>query len=129
MGKVFLPLVIIVALLVTGSLFFATTTQSSKVVTVDSIIKEQAQEKLRIRVAGRVTADEIKYEVEPSFKLSFTVQDPKLLNEKFKVIYEGIRPDMFTTGRDVLLDGDYKDGVFYASSLLTQCPSKYEPPK
>lgn len=129
MGKVFLPLVIIVALLVTGSLFFATTTQSSKVVTVDSIIKEQAQEKLRIRVAGRVTADEIKYEVEPSFKLSFTVQDPKLLNEKFKVIYEGIKPDMFTTGRDVLLDGDYKDGVFYASSLLTQCPSKYEPPK
>jgi len=125
MGKVFLPLVIIVALLVTGSLFFATTTQSSKVVTVDSIIKEQAQEKLRIRVA----TDEIKYEVEPSFKLSFTVQDPKLQTEKFKVIYEGIKPDMFTTGRDVLLDGDYKDGVFYASSLLTQCPSKYEPPK
>lgn len=129
MGKVFLPLITAVIFLVIGALFFATRNEASKVVTVDSIIHENAKEKLRVRVAGRVTQDEIVYEVEPSFKLTFSVQDPKLLSEKFKVVYEGIKPDMFAAGRDVLLDGDYRDGVFYASSLLTQCPSKYEPPK
>ena len=35
---------------------------------------------------------------------------------------------MFTAGRDVIIDGEYKDGVLQAQKLLTQCPSKYEPP-
>lgn len=44
------------------------------------------------------------------------------------VVYQGLRPDMFAVGRDVIIDGEFKDGVVFASSLLTQCPSKYEAP-
>ncbi len=44
------------------------------------------------------------------------------------VVYQGLRPDMFEAGRDVIIDGEFKDGVVIASSLLTQCPSKYEAP-
>ena len=44
------------------------------------------------------------------------------------VVYRGLRPDMFTSGRDVIIDGEFRDGVLTASSLLTQCPSKYEAP-
>ena len=45
------------------------------------------------------------------------------------VVYRGVRPDMFAVGRDVIMDGDYYNGTFTAANLLTQCPSKYEPPK
>ena len=44
------------------------------------------------------------------------------------VIYRGLRPDMFTAGRDVIIDGSFENGTVVASSLLTQCPSKYEAP-
>lgn len=49
------------------------------------------------------------------------------------VIYNGLKPDMFEPSRDVLIDGVItlreKGGFFLeAHSILTQCPSKYEPP-
>lgn len=96
----------------------------------------------RIRVAGRVAADEISYQVQPSIELRFRLQDPApkkseqntLSPESFSagpsipVFYAGIKPDMFAAGRDVIIDGDFVGGVLVASKLLTQCPSKYEPP-
>ena len=42
------------------------------------------------------------------------------------VRYNGILPDMFAEGRDVIVEGTVQDGVFHASTLLTTCPSKYE---
>jgi cytochrome c-type biogenesis protein CcmE len=47
---------------------------------------------------------------------------------KVPVVYQGLRPDMFSAGRDVIIDGEYRDGLVIASTLLTQCPSKYEAP-
>ena len=36
-------------------------------------------------------------------------------------------PDAYKVGRDVVIDGTLKDGVFTAvpDSLVTKCPSKY----
>jgi cytochrome c-type biogenesis protein CcmE len=47
------------------------------------------------------------------------------------VVYRGSVPDQFKTGRDVVVDGRYKKGVFVAKrdSLVTKCPSKYSPKK
>jgi cytochrome c-type biogenesis protein CcmE len=42
------------------------------------------------------------------------------------VRYNGILPDMFAAGRDVIVEGRVERGVFHASNLLTTCPSKYE---
>ncbi len=92
----------------------------------------------RIRVAGRVSTQAIDYKTEPNIELRFTVNDPPGYSPGYSatglsavsvpVIYRGLKPDMFQSGRDVIIDGAFKDGALVASSLLTQCPSKYEPP-
>ena len=47
------------------------------------------------------------------------------------VLYKGTVPDLFRTGRDVVVDGRLRNGTFVAApgSLLTKCPSKYSPKK
>ena len=77
----------------------------------------------------------IDYSVDPAFVLKFSIVNPgkadttnEFAARAVPVVYQGIRPDMFTVGRDVIIDGEYTGGVLQASKLLTQCPSKYEPP-
>ena len=45
------------------------------------------------------------------------------------VVYKGSVPDLFMTGRDVVVDGRLRNGVFIAvpDTLVTKCPSKYAP--
>ena len=45
------------------------------------------------------------------------------------VLYKGSVPDLFKTGRDVVVDGRLRNGVFVAvpDTLVTKCPSKYAP--
>ena len=74
-------------------------------------------------------------------RLTFTIQDPPAQNERpatpeeeparvgtVPVVYFGVKPDMFAPGRDVIIDGNLEGGTLHATKLLTQCPSKYEPP-
>ena len=48
-----------------------------------------------------------------------------------RVVYHGAVPDLFKVGRDVLVKGELRNGVFVAQrdSLVTKCPSKYVPKK
>jgi cytochrome c-type biogenesis protein CcmE len=41
------------------------------------------------------------------------------------VVFHGTVPDLFKSGRDVVVEGRTKDGVFVAHGLVTKCPSKY----
>jgi cytochrome c-type biogenesis protein CcmE len=43
------------------------------------------------------------------------------------VMYHGDVPDLFKTGRDVVLEGALRNGVFVGKpgSLITKCPSHY----
>jgi len=45
------------------------------------------------------------------------------------VVYKGSVPDLFKTGNDVVVDGRLRNGVFVAvpNTLVTKCPSKYQP--
>jgi cytochrome c-type biogenesis protein CcmE len=47
------------------------------------------------------------------------------------VVYHGSVPDLFRTGRHVVLNGRLRNGVFLGDhdSLVTKCPSKYTPAK
>jgi cytochrome c-type biogenesis protein CcmE len=51
--------------------------------------------------------------------------------ERVPVVYHGEVPDQFKTGRDVVLEGALRNGVFVAEpgSLITKCPSHYAPAK
>jgi cytochrome c-type biogenesis protein CcmE len=43
------------------------------------------------------------------------------------VVYQGTVPDAFKEGAEVVVEGKYSNGTFWASNILTKCPSKYEP--
>jgi cytochrome c-type biogenesis protein CcmE len=62
--------------------------------------------------------------------LRFTIRDPKG-TATARVLYRGTVPDLFQSGRDVLVDGRMRNGVFVAvpGTLMTKCPSKYSPKK
>jgi cytochrome c-type biogenesis protein CcmE len=62
--------------------------------------------------------------------LRFKLRDVKG-TQTIPVVYKGSVPDLFRTGRDVVVDGRLQTGVFFAvpGTLVTKCPSKYSPKK
>ena len=110
----------------------ATTKKTSKaVMTVRELVKLN-QDLPNVRLGARVATAAIEYQTTPEFKLSFEATDAGSKDLATAVVipvtYRGIKPDTFQTGRDVILEGDFRQGRFEAKTLLTQCPSKYEPP-
>jgi len=57
------------------------------------------------------------------------VKDPHA--QAVAVVYKGSVPDLFASGRDVVIDGKLVRGVFVAApgSMVTKCPSKYSAKK
>ena len=62
--------------------------------------------------------------------LQFRLRDPKG-TATVPVRYRGSVPDLFRVGREVVVDGRLRGGVFAAvpNTLVTKCPSKYSPKK
>ena len=104
---------------------------STSIVYLPSELAVMPKDKIipRARVAGKVTVDEFNYQIEPEIHLSFYISDPEgESNKKIPVSYNKLMPDMFAPGRSVIINGTFKDGTLLAKNLMTQCPSKYEPP-
>lgn len=79
-----------------------------------------------IRVAGKVTADPIQWDVQ-KLSLAFSIGEGEA---RIPVSYKGIKPDMFQAGAAVIVEGKLgQDGVLMASTLMTSCPSKYQEEK
>ena len=127
------------ALLIVGAVGYLiyTSIQETKVYyfTIDEfLLNQEAMTNTDVRVAGRVQDGSIQW-------------DPAALNLTFRltpiepgtipvgafppgvaVSYQGILPDMFAEGRDVIVEGLYTpDQQLVASTIMTSCPSKYEP--
>lgn len=130
-NKTFLSMLVVVFTVAALLVFQATRESSASVLRTEDLIAAAATGKTleRIRLGARVANMPIEYTTEPSIKLKFHVVDPAIGGQPLAVEYEGLKPDMFANGRDVILDGRLSQGVFHASQLLTQCPSKYEPPQ
>jgi cytochrome c-type biogenesis protein CcmE len=62
--------------------------------------------------------------------LRFTLRDVEG-KATVPIVYKGSVPDLFRTGRDIVVDGRLRNGVFVAvpNTLVTKCPSKYAPKK
>lgn len=105
----------------------STRSTAALVLTPSSLLGDPSEDKVRVRMGGRVAAEGLSYETSPSFILTFRLEDREKPGLTVPVVFHDIKPDMFAPGRDVLVDGDWKAGTFYAAHLLTQCPSKYEP--
>ena len=94
-----------------------------------------------LRLAGRVSEDSIDWDP-MSLDLAFGMEPTPAIQEihperelvvlpkdavrTLRVQYNGILPDMFAEGRDVIVEGKVREGVMEADTLLTTCPSKYE---
>ena len=78
-----------------------------------------------IRVNGQVDVNSVEHNSTVNSALEFIVTEG---GESLPVIYQGIVPDTFAAGREIVIEG-YLDseGVFQADTILTKCPSKYEP--
>lgn len=77
----------------------------------------------RIRMAGNVadnTIDKSEDQLNTRFQM---VQE----GNSVTVEYQGITPDMFKDGSEVIVEGTYsEDGVFHADNLMAKCASRYE---
>jgi cytochrome c-type biogenesis protein CcmE len=82
----------------------------------------------RIQVVGKISDVGLVFETEPRLKLAFRVADRDDALQSVPVVYYGLKPDMFAPDREVIISGMLEDGVIMASTLQTQCPSKYESP-
>ena len=94
--------------------------------TIDEFLaKREAMANEGIRVAGRVGAQSVKWNpatLDLTFRLA-SFDGPGGVD----VTYNGVLPDMFAEGRDVIVEGVYTTGgALKARTLLTSCPSKYE---
>jgi cytochrome c-type biogenesis protein CcmE len=76
------------------------------------------------RLDGVVAPGSVVYD-QKTPQLRFKMTDGK---EKIAVIYDGLMPDAFADGREVVVEGAYRheDRALHASKLVTKCPSKYE---
>lgn len=78
-------------------------------------------------VVGRVTGDAYAHG-----GLRFRLKDiGSAASRRVPVVYRGSVPDLFKTGRHVVVVGTLRNGTFVAKpgSLVTKCPSKYSPAK
>ena len=124
--KFFIAVFVVVAALAT-LIISAVNNTAKAVVTVNQLVDEGINRN-SIRLGARVAKGEINFSKEPQMTVSFNVRDIESTKFKFPVKYHGVMPDTLKVDRDVILEGDFREGIFYADSLLTQCPSKYEPP-
>jgi cytochrome c-type biogenesis protein CcmE len=94
--------------------------------TIDEFLsRREAVAGVPLRVAGRVGDKSIDWN--PStLDLRFRLANFEA-TDGVDVRYNGVLPDMFAEGRDVIVEGTYgRGGSFHAHTLLTACPSKYE---
>ncbi len=114
-----------------------TSIQETKVYyfTIDEfLLNREALTNTDVRVAGRVQAGSIQWDP-ASLNLAFRLMpiEPgtmpvSALPAGVAVSYQGILPDMFAEGRDVIVEGLYTpDQQLVAATIMTSCPSKYEP--
>jgi cytochrome c-type biogenesis protein CcmE len=62
----------------------------------------------------------------PSFA-AIVAQNPGIMEQTLQVRFNGVVPDTFKEGNEVIVTGELgTDGVFYAKDMTAKCPSKYE---
>jgi cytochrome c-type biogenesis protein CcmE len=76
-----------------------------------------------VKVMGQVAPDSIQW-LDHRTRVRFQVQGAS--GKLVPVAYDGLTPDNFDVGRNVILLGRYTGGSIQAKQVIVQCPSKYE---
>ena len=76
-----------------------------------------------IRVGGVVSPSSVQWDPK-ELKLSFKLEEKE---SSLLVDYQGVVPDSFKPGTEVVLEGIYSgNGHFIATTIMPKCASKYE---
>ncbi len=87
------------------------------------LAKGPSTENTGLRVGGEVIPDSIQWNPK-DLRLSFRMRDGESI---LKVDYQGVVPDSFKPGREVIVEGKYRtEGLFKATTIMPTCPSNYE---
>jgi len=120
--KVRLVLALSVAVLLASALVYTTFSASTQAST-PSDLKSSAEPGRSYELTGKVVDGSIEREGE---RLRFDVRD-RDGTASVPVVYEGVVPDPFREGREVIVSGQLEGASFVAErdSLITKCPSKF----
>ena len=119
----FVVLIVAVALLAFGWITIGTGTVEVPYVSISELAAKQGTWKQnRFRLGGLVEAGSIAYSPD-RLSVRFVVYQGE---SRLPVQYRGLPPDMFKDGAEVIIEGEYQDGVLAADNLMTKCASRYE---
>ena len=110
------------AIILAGALVYTSFSGSTEAST-PSQLRASAEPGRSYELTGKVVKDSVARGGE---RLRFSVRD-RDGKASVPVVYEGVVPDPFREGREVIVSGELKRGEFVAErdSLVTKCPSKF----
>ena len=118
--------------LIVGAIGYLITTGINSTSTYFFTVSELMNQKVSfhrtgLKVKGNVVAGSIERDPNDYLNVQFAIEEN---NSNLNVVFQGVTPDMFQDGGEVVVEGALdKQGVFHANTLLTSCPSKYEAEK
>ena len=118
--KVRLVVALTAAVLLASTLVYTSFSGATEAKTPSQVLA--AGEGESYELTGKVAEESVR-RGEP---LRFRIRD-RTGSTSVPVVYEGVVPDPFREGREVIVEGRMKDGTFVAErdSLVTKCPSKF----
>ena len=110
------------ALILAGALVYTSFSGATEASTPSELVAS-AEPGRSYELTGKVARSSVKRDDE---RLRFVIRD-RDGSGKVPVVYEGVVPDPFREGREVIVSGEMKSGTFVAErdSLVTKCPSKF----
>jgi len=119
----FVILIAAATLIVFGWLTIGTEEEEVPYVSIAELHENQdTWEQHRLRLGGLVEAGSIVYSTD-RLRVEFAMVQGR---ERLPVHYTGLTPDLFKDSAEVIIEGEYRNGVFTADNLMTKCASRYE---
>ncbi|UCD38231.1 MAG: cytochrome c maturation protein CcmE [Fidelibacterota bacterium] len=119
----FAVLIVAVALITFGWITIGTSEEEVPYVSIAELLEKQDTWKQnRFRLGGLVEMGSITYSPD-RLSVDFVMLQG---DHRLPVHYSGLTPDMFKDEVEVIIEGEYQNGVLYADNLMTKCASRYE---
>ena len=120
--KLRLVLALSVAVLLAGALVYTSFTASTEASTPSDVLAG-VEPGRSYELTGKVKKGTVRRDGD---RLKFAIRD-RDGSASVPVVYEGVVPDPFREGREVIVSGELQKGTFVAErdSLVTKCPSKF----
>ena len=93
----------------------------ARFVSVENLVNNKISS--RIKLGGIVKNGSIEISKSNQLECFFVLKEG---SAELAVNYSKTRPDLFKDGAEVIVTGEYRDGVFVADELQTKCASRYE---